>query len=118
MRAWRVHEVGEPDTVLVLDEIDPPRGSTLRDLRMSMAGWVTPETPGAAPMPSDDWVVVQVAMAALALPDVTMARGTYPVPVRRPYTTGQEGVGTVIEAGPPHQHLLGKRVAACLIQPV
>jgi NADPH2:quinone reductase len=117
MRAWRVHEFGEPDEVLVLDDVDPPDREVLRDLRMSMAGWVTPGTPGAAPVESDDWVIVQVSMAALALPDVTMARGTYPVPVPRPYTTGQEGVGTVIEAGPPHRHLLGKRVAACMIQP-
>ena len=117
MRALRVHGVGEPDQVLVLDEVEPPSPAMLHELRMSMAGWVTPDTPGAAPTPSDDWVIVQVSMAALALPDVTMARGTYPVPVPRPYTSGQEGVGIVLEAGPPHQHLIGKRIASCMIQP-
>jgi len=117
MRALRVHDFGEPDEVLVLDEIEPPTPAMLRALRMSMAGWVTPDTAGAASAPSDDWVIVQVSMAALALPDVTMARGTYPVPVPRPYTSGQEGVGVVLEAGPPHQHLVGKRIASCMIQP-
>ena len=117
MRALRVHDFGEPDEVLVLDEVEPPTPAMLRALRMSMAGWVTPDTAGAAPAPSDDWVIVQVSMAALALPDVTMARGTYPVPVPRPYTSGQEGVGVVLEAGPPHQHLVGKRIASCMIQP-
>jgi NADPH2:quinone reductase len=117
MRALRVHGVGEPADVLVLEEVAPPNAPMLRGLRMSLAGWVAPGTPGAAPTPSDDWVIVNVSMAALALPDVTMARGTYPVPVPRPYTTGQEGVGVVVEAGPPHQHLVGKRIAACMIQP-
>ena len=56
-------------------------------------------------------------VAALALPDVTTARGTYPVWVERPYTIGQEGVGTVIEAAPGRQQLLGKRVAAITMQP-
>ena len=117
MRALRVHDFGEPDEVLVLDEVEPPTPAALRELRMSMAGWVTPDTAGAAPSPSDDWVIVQVSMAALALPDVTMARGTYPVPVPRPYTSGQEGVGVVLEAGTPHQHLVGRRIASCMIQP-
>jgi NADPH:quinone reductase len=117
MRALRVHGTGEPDEVLVLEEVDAPTPEVLGRLRMSMAGWVTPDTAGAAPTPSDDWVIVEVAMAALALPDVTMARGTYPVPVPRPYTSGQEGVGVVVEAGSPHRDLIGKRIASCMIQP-
>ena len=60
---------------------------------------------------------MKMSTAALALPDVTMARGTYPVPVLRPYISGQEGVGVVIEASPGRQDLLGKRVAAVCIQP-
>lgn len=117
MRAMRVHGVGEPDVVVAADETTEPTPEMLAALRMSLAGWVTPETPGAAPGPSDDWVIVRVSMAALALPDVTMARGDYPVPVPRPYTTGQEGVGVVLDAGAPHRHLIGRRVAACMIQP-
>ncbi len=55
--------------------------------------------------------------AALALPDVTMARGTYPVPVPRPYTSGQEGVGVVREASSELVHLIGTRVMGVFIQP-
>jgi NADPH2:quinone reductase len=58
-----------------------------------------------------------MSMAALALPDVTMAQGRYPVPVPRPYVSGQEGVGTVVDAAPTWRHLLGKRIGACMIQP-
>ena len=58
-----------------------------------------------------------MTVAALALPDVTMARGTYPVPVAMPYVSGQEGVGVVTDAAPARRDLLGKRVAAVCIQP-
>ena len=67
--------------------------------------------------PFGDWVLMKMSAAALALPDVTMARGTYPVPVLRPYISGQEGVGVVVEASPGRQDMLGKRVAAVCIQP-
>ena len=40
-----------------------------------------------------DFVVMRVAAAALAWPDVTMATGEYPVPIARPYVLGQEAVG-------------------------
>jgi NADPH2:quinone reductase len=117
MRAWRVHDVGEPADVLVLEDVEAPTRDTLTGLRMSMGGWVPAGTPGSAPDPHHDWVIVDVAMAALALPDVTMARGLYPVPVPRPYASGQEGVGVVIDAGPRFAHLVGRRVGACMIQP-
>jgi NADPH2:quinone reductase len=78
---------------------------------MGLAGW----EPGGAPF--TDWVLLRMRYAALALPDVTMARGDYPVPVARPYTSGQEGVGDVIAAGPGREDLVGKTVAAVCIQP-
>ncbi len=117
MRAWRVHDVGEPADVLVLEDVEAPTPEALSGLRMSMGGWVPVGTPWSAPDPHDDWVIVDVTMAALALPDVTMARGTYPVPVPRPYISGQEGVGVVTAAGPKLQHLIGRRIGACMIQP-
>jgi NADPH2:quinone reductase len=117
MQAWRVHEFGQPDEVIRLDDIPPPTPTDLADLRMSMGGWVPAGTPGSYPEPHEDWVIVEMAMAALALPDVTMAEGRYPVPVPRPYVSGQEGVGTVVDASPTHRHLLGKRIGACMIQP-
>jgi NADPH2:quinone reductase len=60
---------------------------------------------------------MQMSLAALALPDVTMSRGSYPVPVPRPYTSGQEGVGVVTDASAGMASLFGKRVTASTIQP-
>ena len=115
MRAWRVHEFGEPADVLVAEDVDPPTAADLVGLGMSMGGWIPIAEGGRGPY--DDWVLLDMTVAALALPDVTMARGSYPVPVPRPYTSGQEGVGIVVDAGPTHRRLLGSRVAACCIQP-
>jgi len=114
MRAWRVHGFGEPKETFVLEEVPEPTGGDLAGLTMGLAGW-EPLTDGKQPF--TDWVVLQMAAAALALPDVTTSRGTYPVPVARPYIPGQEGVGTVIDASAPRRHLLGKRVAAVTMQP-
>ena len=114
MQAWRVHEFGEPADVFVLEDVPEPTADDLAQMGMSLGGWV-PLAPGAQPY--TDWVLMRMHAAALALPDVTMSRGTYPVPVGRPYTSGQEGVGTVIGASPSREHLLGKRVVACTIQP-
>src|SRR3954462_4242838 len=114
MQAWRVHRHGEPAEVLVLDEIPAPTADDLTGLGMHMSGWVR-VGPGVEPF--TDWVILRMTGAALALPDVTMARGSYPVPVAMPYVSGQEGVGVVTEASPMRRDLLGKRVAAVCIQP-
>src|SRR5262245_57611277 len=114
MKAWRVHSFGEPEDVFVLDDVPEPTSAALAGLSMDLSGWV-PAGPGLEPF--TDWVLLRVSHAALALPDVTMARGSYPVPVARPYISGQEGVGVVIDAAPARKHLLGKRVAAVMIQP-
>ncbi|MGA2302814.1 MAG: zinc-binding dehydrogenase [Acidimicrobiales bacterium] len=114
MKAWRVHDFGEPQDIFVLDEVPEPTAADLAGMSMSLGGWV-PGGPGLEPF--DDWVIMRMDMAALALPDVTMCRGTYPVPVVRPYVSGQEGVGIVEDAVPSRRHLLGKRVVACTIQP-
>jgi NADPH2:quinone reductase len=39
------------------------------------------------------------------------------VPVARPYISGQEGVGVVVDAAPGRQSLIGKQVAAVCMQP-
>ena len=114
MKAWRVHDFGEPQDCFVLDEVPEPTPADLAGMSMSLGGWV-PGGPGLEPF--DDWVIMRMDMAAMALPDVTMCRGTYPVPVVRPYVSGQEGVGIVEDAVPARRHLLGKRVVACTIQP-
>jgi NADPH2:quinone reductase len=114
VQAWRVHRHGEPGDVFSLDDIPPPTAADLEGLGMHMSGWV-PVRPGIEPF--GDWVILQMSMAALALPDVTMARGSYPVPVPMPYVSGQEGVGIVTDSSPQRRDLLGKRVAAVCIQP-
>ncbi len=114
MRAWRVHRHGEPGEVFQLDEIPEPTAADLDGLGMHMSGWV-PVQPGIEPF--DDWVIMDMSVAALALPDVTMARGSYPVPVAMPYVSGQEGVGVVTAASPKRAELMGWRVAAVCIQP-
>src|SRR5437868_5085494 len=114
MQAWRVHGVGEPAEVAVLEDVAAPTPDALEGLSMGLGGW-EPLTQGREPF--TDWVLLDMAVAALALPDVTTARGTYPVWVERPYIVGQEGVGTVVDAAPGRRDLLGKRVAAVTMQP-
>jgi NADPH2:quinone reductase len=114
MQAWRVHGVGEPADVVVRDDVEEPTAAALAGMAMDLAGWV-PLADGREPF--TDWVLLDMTVAALALPDVTTARGTYPVWVERPYIAGQEGVGTVIDAAPERRHLIGKRVAAITMQP-
>ncbi|HQV56779.1 MAG TPA: zinc-binding dehydrogenase [Ilumatobacteraceae bacterium] len=114
MKAWRIHQFGEPADVLQLDDAPAPSAADLAGLTMGLGGW-EPIAPGREPF--DDWVLMQMTHAALALPDVTTARGTYPVPVNRPYIPGQEGVGLVIDASPGRAGMIGKTVAAVCMQP-
>ncbi|MGY1620213.1 NADPH:quinone oxidoreductase family protein [Geodermatophilus sp. SYSU D00691] len=79
MRAWRVHELGEPTAVMTLDEVDRP-------------------TPG------EGQLLVRVRAAALNFPDVLMARGGYQERPPLPYTPGLELCGEVEGTG---QRVLG-----------
>src|SRR5689334_16916771 len=74
MRAWRVHELGDPSKVMSLDEVDQP-------------------TPG------DGQVLVKVRAAALNFPDVLMAMGMYQEKPPLPYTPGVELCGEIVETG-------------------
>jgi NADPH:quinone reductase len=74
MRAWRVHELGDPSQVMSLDEVDRP-------------------TPG------EGQVLVQVRAAALNFPDVLMAMGMYQEKPPLPYTPGVELCGEIVETG-------------------
>jgi NADPH:quinone reductase len=114
MQAWRVHGFGEPADVLRREEVEIPTPGDLANMGMDLGGW-KPLDPGEEAF--DDWAILDVTVAGLALPDVTMARGTYPVPVRRPYTSGQEAVGTVTAASSKRRDLIGKRVVAVTVQP-
>jgi len=74
MRAWRVHQHGEPADALRLDHVDIPQ-------------------------PAADQVRVRVHAAALALPDVMMCRGTYAYAPTMPFVPGQEVVGEIVALG-------------------
>ena len=79
MRAWRVHELGDPSQVLSLDEVEPP-------------------TPG------EGQLLVRVRAAALNFPDVLMAAGRYQERPPLPYIPGVELCGEVVDTG---QRVLG-----------
>ena len=135
MQAWVVRGDGEPASVLTLEEVPEPEPAALAGLKLDLAGWVTdPAVLGSTDPaehdlfarrsaavrerpPYEDWVLLRVHVAALGLPDVTMARGTYPVRVARPYVTGQEAVGEVVAAPPGKADLVGRRVVAVTMQP-
>ncbi|MFW3171256.1 NADPH:quinone oxidoreductase family protein [Geodermatophilus sp. CPCC 206100] len=79
MRAWRVHELGEPSQVLSLDEV-------------------------ARPTPGEGQLLVRVRAAALNFPDILMAQGLYQERPPLPYTPGVELCGEVVGTG---QRVLG-----------
>ena len=75
MRAWQVHELGEPRDVLQLADIPEPE-------------------------PGPGQVLVRVRGAAANFPDVLMCRGGYQVRPPLPFTPGIELCGEVVAAGP------------------
>ena len=74
MRAWRVHELGEPVDVLTLEDVPSP-----------------------APGPGE--VALAVAAASLNFPDVLLCRGEYQVKPPLPFSPGSEVAGTVTAVG-------------------
>jgi NADPH2:quinone reductase len=78
MRAWRVHELGDP-SAMTLDEVPTPT-------------------------PADGQLLVKVRAAALNFPDVLMAAGLYQVRPPLPYIPGIELCGEVEGTG---QRVLG-----------
>ncbi len=85
MRAWQVHEHGEPRRVLRRVEMDPP-------------------TPRAGELR------VRVQAAAVGMPDVFMCRGTYPLTPPLPFVCGQEVCGVVDAVGDGVEVPVGSRV--------
>lgn len=75
MRAWRVHEIGDPADVLRLEDI-------------------------AVPEPGPGQVLIEVDRAALNFPDDLMIRGLYQVKPPLPFTPGHEVLGRVVASGP------------------
>lgn len=75
MRAWQLHELGDPIDKLAIHEIDEP------------------DSPG----PGE--VKVAVESVGIAFPDVLQCRGEYQVKTRFPHTPGGESAGSVLEIG-------------------
>jgi len=75
VQALRVHELGEPERVLRLEEV-------------------------AVPEPGPGQVRVKVHAASLNFPDVLMCRGEYQVKPPLPFTPGAEVAGVVDAVGP------------------
>src|SRR3954452_11177034 len=74
MRAWRVHDLGNPDDVLKLEDIEQP-----------------------APGPGQ--VLVKVRAAALNFFDALMIQGVYQEKPPLPFTPGSELCGEIVETG-------------------
>src|SRR3954454_2331924 len=85
MRAWQVYRHGEPEEALHLVDVPVPE-----------------------PGPGD--VRIKVGAAPLALPDVIMCRGVYPLTPPLPFTSGQEVSGVVTAAGEASPVAVGQRV--------
>jgi NADPH:quinone reductase len=75
VRAWQVHELGEPRDVLRLAEVPDPE-------------------------PGPGQVLVRVRAAAANFPDVLMCRGGYQIRPPLPFTPGIELCGEIVAAGP------------------
>lgn len=86
MRAWRVHEHGDPAEVLHLEDADDPHAE------------------------SGD-VVIEVRACALNFADDLLCRGTYQERPSLPLTPGMEVAGVVTFAGPDSGFVIGDRVA-------
>jgi NADPH2:quinone reductase len=74
MKAWSVHELGEPSRAMILEDI-------------------------ADPEPAAGQLLVRVLASAANFPDVLMCRGLYQVRPELPFTPGVELCGDVIDLG-------------------
>lgn len=114
MKAWVVRDKGLPRDVFRWEEFPEPTHAAIEKLTMDIEGL---RARGAGDPPCPPYAFVRVLAAALATPDHTMATGAYPVPIPRPYVSGQEAVGIVEDASPALAHLKGKRVMGFTPQP-
>jgi len=114
MQGWVVRGTGHPREVFTWGEAREPSHAAMRELTVDLAGL---RTRREGEPPASAYVFVRVLAAALATPDITMATGAYPVPIERPYVSGQEAVGVVEEASPGLEAWLGKRVMGFTPQP-
>ena len=74
MRAWRMHELGDPWTDLQLDDIEPPE-------------------------PGEGQIAIKVEACGVAFPNVLQAQGRYQVKYEPPFSPATEVAGTVHSIG-------------------
>jgi NADPH2:quinone reductase len=87
MRAWQVHELGDPWEVLKLEEVEEPE-------------------------PGPGEVVVEVEAAALNFFDTLLCRGEYQERPELPFIPGGEATGTIVAVGEDVDLEEGLRVIA------
>ncbi len=87
MRAWQVHELGDPKSILILGEVEEPE-------------------------PGPGEVVVEVEAAALNFFDILLCQGKYQERPDLPFIPGAEVAGTVYEVGEGVDLAPGTRVLA------
>ena len=75
MRAWQLHEIGEPLDNLQIDEIDD------------------------VGLPGEGMVNVAIESVGIAFPDVLMCRGQYQIKTKLPHIPGGESAGRVDTVG-------------------
>ncbi len=84
MRAWRFHEFGAIEN-LVLEEV-------------------------GIPVPNKDEVLLKLNFAALNPADHFLIKGQYPRPGTPPFSVGRDGCGTVVEAPADSRFFIGDKV--------
>jgi len=114
MKAWRIFEDGNAWDKFELVDMPKPSHKDMAGTTMDV-GVMRKAEEGEELW--QDYVIMKVLAAGLSTPDITMATTAYPVPVPKPYVSGQEAVGIVEDASPHLKHLLGKRVVGYTPQP-
>ncbi len=114
MKGWVVRGQGSPWDVFEWTDVPEPSHEAMEALTVDLAG-LRPRVGDEPPCAS--YAFVRVHAAALATPDLTMATGAYPVPIPRPYVSGQEAVGIVEDTSPDLAHWKGRRVMGFTSQP-
>ncbi|MEE3329779.1 MAG: zinc-binding dehydrogenase [Myxococcota bacterium] len=114
MEGWVVRDTGSPWDVFDWSQAPEPSHEAMRELTVDIVG-LRPRQADEPPLSS--YVFIDVLAAALATPDITMATGEYPVPILRPYVSGQEAVGIVVDTSPDLAQWMGKRAMGFTPQP-